>query len=109
MDLGEGFMGKLLLAVLTLIGGGLGGWFMRRPLEKAGVLEAVNKRMSAYMDHLEGELNRITQQHSRCEERLDELEEGRRHDRAEIDLLRGQVAQEKQIAVSIARVKGEQG
>lgn len=108
MDLGEGFFGKVLLALFTLVAGGVAGWFGRRPLEKAGVLEAVNKRMEAYMAHLEAELKRMTDQHAKCEERLDSLEESRRRDRDEIEQLRGQVAQEKQIAGSLARVKGEQ-
>jgi hypothetical protein len=105
--LGHGWLGALVASLVTLVIGGLGGWIARRPLEKAGVLEAVNERMKVYMTHLEGELERITAHHRRCEERLDQLEAQGRRDREEIALLRGQVAQEKQTAASIARVKGE--
>lgn len=106
---GPGWLGNLVVSVVTLAIGGLVGWFARRPLEKAGILEAVNKRIDAHMKHLEAEVQRITDQHQRCEERLDALEEERRRDRAEIDQLRGQLAQEKQVASSLKRSRETNG
>lgn len=109
--LGQGWLGTLIAGLATLVVGGVAGWFARRPLEKAGVLEAVNDRMRTFMDHLEGELERVTQAHNRCEERMDALEaerrrdeEDRRRDRGEIEQLRGQLRQEKQIGISAKRL-----
>lgn len=102
--LGDGWLGKALGGLLVLLLGWLGGWWTRRPLEKAGILEAVNNRIEAYMKHLEGEVERLTVNHARCEERLDAAEATGRRQSAEIELMRGQVAQEKQTADSLKRI-----
>jgi hypothetical protein len=100
----DGWLGKAIGGVIVLFLGWLGGWWTRRPLEKAGILEAVNHRIEAYMRHLEEEVKRITANHARCEERLDVVEETNRKQAEEIRLLRGQVAQEKQTADSARRL-----
>lgn len=84
--LGDGWLGSLLTGILVLALGGLGGWLMRRPIEKAGILEAVNKRLETYMAHLERRLTEVTDQHAACQERLDAAE-GR------ADQLQGEVRQ----------------
>lgn len=102
--LGPGWLGALISGLATMVIGGVAGWFARRPLEKAGVLEAVNDRMKTFMGHLQGELDRVTNAHERCEQRMDALENERRRDRSEIDQLRGQLRQEKQIGASSLRL-----
>lgn len=92
--LGEGWLGKLIVAALA----GGGAWFLRRPVEKAAILDMVNKRMTSLMEHQESLITYLTAQHSKCEERCDKLE-------AEVAQLRGEVRQEKQTIESITRIK----
>ena len=101
--IGADWVGNALVSVVGVVAGSIGGWMMRRPIEKAGVLEAVNNRMASYMQHLEAELGRIAKAHQACEERLDAMDKERRHDRELTDQLRDQIRQEKQIGFSAAR------
>jgi hypothetical protein len=105
MALMDSWIGKALGGAAVLILGWLGGWWTRRPLEKAGILEAVNHRIEHHMAHLEGEIQRVTANHAKCEERLDGVDETNRLQALEIQQLRGQVAQEKQTLASIDRVQ----
>lgn len=84
--LGDGWLGSLLTALLVLAVGGIGGWLMRRPIEKAGILEAVNKRLESYMGHLEKRLQEVTAEHAACKKRLDAAE-------GKADQLQGEVRQ----------------
>lgn len=102
--LGEGWLGKLIAGLAALVLGSLAGWFSRRPLEKAGILEAVNKRIESYMRHLEGEVRRVTALHNRCEKRLDLAESEARRAASEAELLRGEVRQLKQMMDSKDRI-----
>lgn len=100
-SLGEGWLGKVLVALVTLILGGLSGWAARRPLEKAGVLEAVNKRLDMHMGHLEKEVERLTRADETCRARIATQD-------ARIDQLEGELRQEKQVMASMVKVQEEQ-
>lgn len=99
-SLGDGWLGTLLVAALTLVVGGISGWAARRPLEKGGILEAVNKRIEGHMAHLEAEVNRLTLADVACRERMERQE-------ARIDQLEGELREAKQIAQSIAKIAEE--
>lgn len=96
--LGDGWLGKLLLAALSICGGGVAGWLARKPIERAGILEAVNSRLEAYMGHLENEVKRLAASDKECKADLRAI-----HDR--VEQLEGELRQEKQTAASIEKVR----
>lgn len=97
-SLGEGWLGTLVVAITTLVLGGLSGWAARRPLEKAGVLEAVNARIEGHMGHLEKELDRLTRADDACRARMQAQD-------SRIDQLEGELRQANQTVQSLTVVQ----
>lgn len=81
------------IAIIPMIVGGVVGWAARRPIEKAGILEAVNERLTLYLTSLEKRVDFLSSALEKCEIRHD-------IQAAELEQLRGLLMQEKQIGLS---------
>ena len=102
---GDGWAVKITvgaLAILPMIAGAIAGWAARRPIEKAGMLEVVNSRLTLYLTHIEAEIGILRLALAKCEAKH-ELQG------AEIEQLRGQLMQEKQIGMSAKAARNRDG
>jgi uncharacterized Ntn-hydrolase superfamily protein len=94
--LGEGWLGKLIVAGLA----GGGAWFLRRPVEKAAVMALIDARVEKLFVRQDKWIDHITDAHKACEEHLERVSN-------EVEQLRGELRQEKQVSASISRLKSD--
>ncbi len=85
--LSDGWLKSVMVGLLALVG----GWFMRRPLERAAIVAETDKSIGRQIARLEREISRLQERCEASEERCQRSEARainteRRHDACEANL-----------------------
>jgi len=94
---GQGWLGKALVALIA----GAMAFFAGKKSGEAKFLAAVESAAKMVIGELRAEVGRLTEAHSKCESRLDALEQQGRKDRGRIEQLEGELRHAQQVISSM--------